>query len=133
VSKEIDIDKIKALDLEPGHYKTLIERLEWDSETTVAEYLIPFTLEGKDREAMIAAAEITQNDFWIERFTEDMKDPQPEWEPTPQNVDSACLSVRHDFGLLGDGERKLLRLEAIEWLNAWRKEGLVFRPTTEIE
>ena len=44
--------------------------------------------------------------------------------PTPAQIDSACLSYRHDFGLLPDHERAALRYEALEWWIAWQKEGL---------
>lgn len=45
-------------------------------------------------------------------------------EPTNKQVDSACLSYRHDFGLLTEDERKQVRFEAREWLRAWLKEGI---------
>lgn len=44
-------------------------------------------------------------------------------EPTQAQVDSACLSFSHDFGLLAEGERNQLRFMAREWLTAWQKEG----------
>lgn len=44
--------------------------------------------------------------------------------PTPAQIDSACLSYRHDFGLLSGAERATLRSEALQWLIAWQKEGL---------
>jgi len=43
---------------------------------------------------------------------------------TEEQVDSACLSYRHDFGLLPEGDRNQLRFEAREWLHAWLKEGI---------
>lgn len=42
--------------------------------------------------------------------------------PTDDQVASACLSYRHDFGLLDAKERAALMWQAREWLNAWRKE-----------
>jgi len=48
---------------------------------------------------------------------------QPCWMPTPEQINSACLSFRHDFGLLNDDERAAIRFEAREWLRAWQKEG----------
>lgn len=42
-------------------------------------------------------------------------------EPTADQVDSACLSYRHDFGLLSEKDQDRLRFEAKEWLLAWRK------------
>ena len=42
-------------------------------------------------------------------------------EPTDAQINSACLSYRHDFGLLDDEERAKVRFHAVEWLRAWRK------------
>ncbi len=42
--------------------------------------------------------------------------------PTPAQIDSACLSFRHDFGLLSKEQQDTLRLEAKYWLEAWDKE-----------
>ena len=42
-------------------------------------------------------------------------------EPTPSEVYSACLSYRHDFGLLSGDEREAVRLDALEWRRAWMK------------
>lgn len=47
-----------------------------------------------------------------------------EWKPTPAQIDSACLSYRHDFGLLPENDRATIRLEAKWWLEAWLKEGI---------
>lgn len=41
--------------------------------------------------------------------------------PTDAQVNSACLSYRHDFGLLQDQQREMVRFEAKEWLIAWQK------------
>jgi len=48
------------------------------------------------------------------------------WESvaTPQQIDSACLSYRHDFGLMPEEDRNRLRFQAREWLIAWLKEGV---------
>jgi hypothetical protein len=45
-------------------------------------------------------------------------------KPTPQQISSACLSFRHDFGLLSPEEKNRVRFEATEWLHAWLKEGI---------
>jgi hypothetical protein len=45
------------------------------------------------------------------------------FEPTDAQINSACLSFRHDYGLLDDHDRERLRFVAIEWLRAWQKEG----------
>ena len=46
----------------------------------------------------------------------------PTWQPTDAQIDSACLSYDHSFGLMGEQSRDQLRFEAKEWLHAWRKE-----------
>jgi hypothetical protein len=44
------------------------------------------------------------------------------WEPTEAQLNSACLSYRHDFGLLGEEERARVKFQAREWLRAWMRE-----------
>jgi NTP pyrophosphatase (non-canonical NTP hydrolase) len=44
------------------------------------------------------------------------------WEPTDAQINSACMSFRHDFGLLSADERAKVRFEAREWLRAWLYE-----------
>lgn len=43
-------------------------------------------------------------------------------EVTDRMINSACLSYRHDFGLLTEEEQNRMRIEAKEWLRAWKKE-----------
>ena len=44
------------------------------------------------------------------------------YTPTDGEIDDACLSFRHDYGLIEDEEtRNSIRFEAKEWLHAWRK------------
>lgn len=38
---------------------------------------------------------------------------------TLQQINSACLSYRHDFGLLAAAEKRSLQAEAIEWYRSW--------------
>jgi hypothetical protein len=45
-----------------------------------------------------------------------------EWNPTSEQVGSACMWYRHDFGLLGAVEAAQVRTEARMWLRAWQKE-----------
>lgn len=45
---------------------------------------------------------------------------------TRSQIDSACMSYRHDFGLLEAEKRNSLRNDARHWLEAWMKEGLIF-------
>lgn len=44
------------------------------------------------------------------------------WEPTDAQINSACMSRRHDFGLLSEEKRASMRFEAREWLRAWMHE-----------
>jgi hypothetical protein len=44
--------------------------------------------------------------------------------PTEAQINSACMSYRHDYGLLTGDERKMVRFQALEWLRAWQKEGI---------
>lgn len=41
---------------------------------------------------------------------------------TEAQLNSACMSYRHDFGLMTPDEQERLRWSAKEWLHAWRKE-----------
>lgn len=49
-------------------------------------------------------------------------EPENSWEPTVAQTASACLSFRHDFGLLQPEERRTTMFIAREWLRAWMKE-----------
>ncbi len=42
--------------------------------------------------------------------------------PTLAQVESVCLSFRHDYGLMDDEAKKSLQFQATEWLHAWLKE-----------
>lgn len=44
-----------------------------------------------------------------------------EREPTDAEAYSACMYMRHDFGLLPSHERKEMMFDAREWLHSWRK------------
>ena len=41
--------------------------------------------------------------------------------PSGKEIDSACMYMRHDYGLMSLMERDKLRYEATEWLKAWAK------------
>ena len=43
-------------------------------------------------------------------------------EVTDRMINSACMSYRHDFGLLTEEEQNRMRIEAKEWLRVWKKE-----------
>lgn len=45
-----------------------------------------------------------------------------DFKPSEEQVASACLSFRHDFGLLGPVEQMRLKAQAREWLRAWGHE-----------
>jgi hypothetical protein len=42
-------------------------------------------------------------------------------KPTPEEINQACLSYRHDFGLLSPEEQQKIRTQAEQWLEAWLK------------
>lgn len=57
--------------------------------------------------------------------TRAIKDKKPTpLEPTPTQLHSACLSFRHDYGLMNEQAREELRFLALEWFRAWQREGL---------
>lgn len=41
------------------------------------------------------------------------------FDPSGMDVWNACMSYRHDFGLLQAADQKALECEAREWLRAW--------------
>lgn len=41
--------------------------------------------------------------------------------PTSSQLDDACLSFRHDFGLLEGEDRQAVRRQALDWLRCWRR------------
>ncbi len=47
-------------------------------------------------------------------------------KPSAKRIDSACMSYRHDFGLLSAEEQSQLRHDAKHWGYAWAKE--LFEP-----
>ena len=46
---------------------------------------------------------------------------------TQKQIASACLSFRHDFGLLPAAEQSQVMWSAQEWWKAWQKEGCITR------
>ena len=42
--------------------------------------------------------------------------------PSAAEIDSACLSMNHSFGLMDIELKNRMRFEAKEWLHAWGKE-----------
>jgi len=53
-------------------------------------------------------------------------------EITEAQINSACLSYRHDFGLLDEHDKERLRFVAKEWLHAWRKEFDPLAPALKV-
>jgi len=49
---------------------------------------------------------------------------KPVFIPTVPQTHSACLSYRHDYGILDDQARESLRETALDWWEAWNKEGV---------
>lgn len=50
------------------------------------------------------------------------REPENDWVPTDAQTASACMSYRHDFGLLPPEERRMTMFKAREWLRAWMRE-----------
>ena len=50
------------------------------------------------------------------------REPENNWVPTAAQTASACMSYRHDFGLLEPKERAMEMFLAKEWLRAWMRE-----------
>lgn len=48
--------------------------------------------------------------------------------PTREMVDSICLSMRHDFGLMSENEKNMMRIECRAWWGAIWKELSYDRP-----
>lgn len=42
--------------------------------------------------------------------------------PTRNQLDDACCSYRHDYGILDEDARESLRLNAAKWFFIWQKE-----------
>ena len=67
---------------------------------------------------------------FVTRFkrVRNMKTEKPELKPpvqkvpaTDENLYSACMYMRHDFGLLEDKEKELMLREGFMWANAFTK------------
>jgi len=56
--------------------------------------------------------------------TRPTKRPKP-FDPSAAQLHSACLSYRHDYGVMSEEARKSLQFTALEWFRAWQKEGVV--------
>ena len=56
-------------------------------------------------------------------------------QPSGKEIDSACMYMRHDYGLMSLVDRDRLRYEATEWLKAWSKveEDGENRQVTEVK
>jgi len=45
-------------------------------------------------------------------------------KPTRQQIHSACLSYRHDYGILDEVARESLQITAMDWFRAWKRAGV---------
>jgi hypothetical protein len=52
------------------------------------------------------------------------------YDPSPADIYNACLSLRHDFGLLPSDQQALMRDEALAWLRVWGKALPQFKANT---
>jgi len=68
-----------------------------------------------------AQAEIARLTAALATAREDGMREVKEIKPTQAQIDDACLSYRHDYGLMTPANRALMRFEATEWLLAWGK------------
>lgn len=102
-----------ALDLAASQYCEA-----WDESTTArisAQGLVDAIAYVSDLEARLEKAEAERDAPTL-----------PE-SLTPEQLGDACLSYRHDFGLLDSGEQFSLRWQAAEW---WRALSRAYnRPT----
>lgn len=55
------------------------------------------------------------------------------FDPSSMDVWNACMSYRHDFGLLPDAEQKALEFEAREWLRAWGHTLPQFKANDQVD
>ena len=58
---------------------------------------------------------------WMKRRNADASTSLLEREPTDAEAYSACMYMRHDFGLLPSHERKEMMFESRLWLISWSK------------
>ena len=54
-------------------------------------------------------------------------DTSTENEPSPEEVLDACLSYRHDFGLMAKQQQEVIKNDAKAWLQAWQKTNVYGR------
>jgi hypothetical protein len=54
-------------------------------------------------------------------------DTYKENEPSPEEVLDACLSYRHDFGLMAKQQQEVIKNDAKAWLQAWQKTNVYGR------
>ena len=49
----------------------------------------------------------------------------PEPQPSRSELHSACLSFRHDYGVMDEDARESLRQSASEWYRCWKSAGVI--------
>jgi hypothetical protein len=57
----------------------------------------------------------------IERLFPGNNDIKGQFQPKKNEIESACLYYRHDYGFMPEQEKEQLRREAKEWICAWQK------------
>ena len=88
-------------------------------------------LDGIDAQECVYECVATEGDpaepfqFCEVQDTRLIKQPTVLRDPTSSQLGSACLSYRHDYGLMSQLEKAKLEAIAIDWLRAWQKEGMV--------
>ena len=100
-----------------------MEETEYPSEEMVSEYIA-----GLKWSRLVTPHEINFVIASIRRFASHLRDhpagrkPCGDCDvPDAKQLYSACMSFRHDFGLLSDSERRQLVNESRAWHEAWRK------------
>ena len=46
-------------------------------------------------------------------------------EPTNEQLYSACISMRHDYGLMTQEQRRVIEATALEWYRCWKSAGVI--------
>lgn len=82
--------------------------------------LLPFAWVGSAIYVIIGLPVVGLIGGWLiardEVMGHDHSDP-----PSLDQLNNACLSYRHDFGLLSPEDKNAIQHEALAWLQAWQK------------
>lgn len=120
VDDDVFKDIVRELDLYLEVVKNLLTNKQLDHVATIGSTLV----DPKDissaitlRERWKVSAEIRDRAARLIKF--DQKTCLLTFEPSGSDIYNACLSYRHDFGLLTIDEQSRIRNEAVGWLRAW--------------